>query len=132
MANILNEKKLTDVNLSFKADPNTGDIARLNKFAVIRRSLENILFSKTLEKPFREDLGSPLSDFLFEVTGTEDMPVLETIVKNTIKRHEPRIKLQRVTLTPDFNNNRIDLTIQYVILTTFNSDTFTTFLGLSE
>jgi phage baseplate assembly protein W len=129
---IINDRKISDVNLSFIPDPNTGDILKLNSFAVIRRSLQNIFFTRVLEKPFREDLGSPLPNFLFDVAGASDIPVIETIIVNTIERFEPRIGVRSLVVEPDFSNNRLEVTIEYVIKSTQREDVFTTFLNLSE
>lgn len=129
---ILNDRKLSDVNLSFIPDPNTGDILKLNRFAVIRRSLKNIFLTRVLEKPFREDLGSPLGDFLFQISGPADIPVLETLIANTIERYEPRVGIRQLLIQPDFNSNRIEVTLEYFIKATERVDTFTTFLNLSQ
>lgn len=129
---VINIGKLTDINLSFLPNPNTGDIAKLSNFAVIRRSLEIILTMGILEKPFREDLGSSLKGELFELVSNEDIPAFESQIKNVIERYEPRIGLQDLQVQPDFPNNRLEVTIVYFIRATQRQDTFKTVLNISE
>lgn len=129
---IINDRKISDVNLSFIPDPNTGDLTKVTSFAAIRRSLKGLLLTRILDKPFREDLGSPLGDFLFDVTGVRDIPIVETLIANTIQRFEPRVGIKRLEVIPDLNNNRLEVVIEYVIKATRRTDSITTFLSLSE
>lgn len=132
MSNIINDKKLVDINLSFLPNPNTGDIARLNSFSVIRRSLELILTMGILEKPFREDLGSSLSGQLFEVVSVDDIPFFESKVRNVIERYEPRVGIRRIDIQPQFNENKLVITLVYYIKETGREDTFIKVMSLSE
>ena len=132
MSTVINDRKLTDVNLSFTPNPNTGDIAKLNSFAVIRRSLELIMTMGTLEKPFREDLGSSVDTQLFEVVSPDDIPAFETQLRNVIERYEPRIGIIDLTVSDDIANNQLEITLRYFIRDTQREDTFSTVLSLSE
>lgn len=123
---------LKGLDLSFEPNPNTGDIATLSRYSSIRKSLEHILMFQTLEKPFREDIGSELNLFLFNVSSTADIPALRARIENTIERLEPRIKLRKLELTPQLQNHRIQLTIYYMIKQTQESDQFSSILRLSE
>lgn len=132
MSTIINDKRLTDINLSFMPNPNTGDIAKLNSFAVIRRSLSLILTMGVLEKPFREDLGSSLDGQLFELVSTDDIPAFRTRVRNVIERYEPRIGIKKLEVVPDFTNNKVEIFLYYFIRDTRKEDSFSTVLQLSE
>lgn len=129
---VINEKKLTDLNLSFTPNPNTGDIARLSSFNAIRRSIELSLRIGVLDKPFREDMGGAINDQLFEVVSPEDIPAFKSQVQNIIERYEPRIGIKKLDIVGDFNNNQLEITLSYYIKSTQRKDTFTTVLGLSE
>ena len=56
-----NSTSITDLNLSFEINSNTGDLNKLSSDAIIRRSVESILTTGRVEKPFREDYGSDLN-----------------------------------------------------------------------
>ena len=127
-----NSTSITDLNLSFEINSNTGDLNKLSSDAIIRRSVESILTTGRVEKPFREDYGSDLRLNLFEVTSLSQLSMVESQIKNVINRGEPRITLLDVKLKGDLANNYIEVTIEYMLKKTSQIDTFTTMLSLSE
>jgi len=127
-----NSTSITDLNLSFEINSNTGDLNKLSSDAIIRRSVESILTTGKTEKPFREDYGSDLRLNLFEVTSLSQLSMVESQIKNVINRGEPRITLLDVKLKGDLANNYIEVTIEYMLKKTSQIDTFTTMLSLSE
>ena len=127
-----NSTSITDLNLSFELNSNTGDFNKLSTDAVIRRSLDTILTTGMMEKPFREDFGSDVSIRLFEVSGSRDIPAIESQIRNAIDRNEPRITLLDLAVYGDFPNNRLELTISYMIKKTSEIDEIQTMLSLSD
>ena len=127
-----NSTSITDLNLYFEINSNTGDLNKLSNDAIIRRSVESILTTGKTEKPFREDYGSDLRLNLFEVTSLSQLSMVESQIKNVINRGEPRITLLDVKLKGDLANNYIEVTIEYMLKKTSQIDTFTTMLSLSE
>ena len=127
-----NSTSITDLNLSFEINSNTGDLNKLSNDAIIRRSVESILTTGKTEKPFREDYGSDLRLNLFEVTSLSQLSMVESQIKNVINRGEPRITLLDIRLKGDLANNYIEVTIEYMLKKTSQIDTFTTMLSLSE
>ena len=127
-----NSTSITDLNLSFEINTNTGDFNKLSTEAVIRRSLDTILTTGMMEKPFREDFGSDVAIRLFEVVGSRDIPAIQSQIRNAIDRNEPRIQLIDLAVYGDFLNNRLEVTISYMIKKTSQIDEITTMLNLSE
>ena len=127
-----NSTSITDLNLSFEINSNTGDLNKLSNDAIIRRSVESILTTGKTEKPFREDYGSDLRLNLFEVTSLSQLSMVESQIKNVINRGEPRITLLDIRLKGNLANNYIEVTIEYMLKKTSQIDTFTTMLSLSE
>ena len=127
-----NSTSITDLNLSFEINSNTGDFNKLSTEAVIRRSLDTILTTGMMEKPFREDFGSDVAIRLFEGVGSRDIPAIQSQIRNAIDRNEPRIQLIDLAVYGDFLNNRLEITISYMIKKTSQIDEITTMLNLSE
>ena len=127
-----NSTSITDLNLSFELNSNTGDFNKLSTDGVIRRSLDTILTTGMMEKPFREDFGSDVSIRLFEVTGSRDIPAIESQIRNAIDRNEPRITILDLAVYGDFPNNRLELTISYMIKKTSEINEIRTMLSLSD
>ena len=127
-----NSTSITDLNLSFEINSNTGDFNKLSTEAVIRRSLDTILTTGMMEKPFREDFGSDVAIRLFEVASSRDIPAIESQIRNAIERNEPRITLIDLSVLGDFSNNRLELTISYMIKKTSEINEIRTMLSLSD
>ena len=127
-----NSTSITDLNLSFEINSNTGDFNKLSTEAVIRRSLDTILTTGMMEKPFREDFGSDVAIRLFEIAGSRDIPAIESQIRNAIDRNEPRITLLDLAVYGDFPNNRLELTISYMIKKTSEINEIRTMLSLSD
>ena len=85
-----------------------------------------------MEKPFRDDFGSDVAIRLFEVAGSRDIPAIQSQIRNAIDRNEPRIQLIDLAVYGDFLNNRLEVTISYMIKKTSQIDEITTMLNLSE
>ena len=127
-----NSTSITDLNLSFEINSNTGDLNKLSTDAVIRRSLDTILTTGMIEKPFREDFGSDVAIRLFEVAGSRDIPAIRSQIRNSIEKNEPRIKLIDLVIKFNPNHHRLELTISYMIKKTSEIDEIQTMLSLSE
>ena len=127
-----NSTSITDLNLSFEINSNTGDLNKLQTDAVIRRSLDTILTTGMMEKPFREDFGSDVAIRLFEVAGSRDIPAIRSQIRNSIEKNEPRIKLIDLVIKFNPNHHRLELTISYMIKKTSEIDEIQTMLSLSE
>ena len=94
--------------------------------------MDTILTTGMMEKPFREDFGSDVAIRLFEVVGSRDIPAIQSQIRNAIDRNEPRIQLIDLAVYGDFLNNRLEVTISYMIKKTSQIDEITTMLNLSE
>ena len=127
-----NSTSITDLNLSFEINSNTGDLNKLSTDAVIRRSLDTILTTGMMEKPFREDFGSDVAIRLFEVAGSRDIPAIRSQIRNSIEKNEPRIKLIDLVIKFNPNHHRLELTISYMIKKTSEIDQIQTMLSLSD
>ena len=127
-----NSTSITDLNLSFEINSNTGDLNKLSTDAVIRRSLDTILTTGMMEKPFREDFGSDVAIRLFEVAGSRDIPAIRSQIRNSIEKNEPRIKLIDLVIKFNPNHHRLELTISYMIKKTSEIDEIQTMLSLSD
>ena len=56
----------SDVDLSFKAHPVTGDILTTKNATVIKQSMRNVLQTREFERIGHPEIGSNLQDLLFD------------------------------------------------------------------
>lgn len=119
----------SDLSLSSRAHPLTGDAAVLKEKATINQSLRNLLLTSPGERPFSGlDIGGGINNLLFELTHSGLVEDLERLIATTINNFEPRVILQNVNveLLPERNAAAIQIT--YSIRMTNTTETFDLFL----
>ena len=122
-------KKYSDLNLNFTKNPATGDVARLTDIEAVKRSVRNLIMTNQFERPFHPEIGSNVTDILFEPMTPLTANLLTKQISEVINNFEPRARLVSVNANPQLDRNEYEVTIQfYVINIPGELVTLTTFL----
>ncbi len=105
-----------DVSLSFKSHPITNDILTLTNVTSINRSLRNLVLTLNGERPFNSLLGTQLSASLFEILDTRITSSIESEIRNVISNFEPRIEINTINVSPDFDQDLYDVLVDYNVI----------------
>ena len=105
-----------DLSMTLKVNPITNDLVALKNANAIARSLRNLVFTDQGERFFAPETGGNIKSLLFENMDYTTASEVEDSVTQTIRRNEPRVELVNVKATPNFENNEIDVRIQYKII----------------
>ena len=105
-----------DISMSFEVNPITDDIIGVKNDTAIARSIRNLVLTTPGERFFNEDLGSGVSEVLFDTLDDISGAVIRDEIEQTIIRFEPRVKLQYVKVDPDYDNNEFNVTVSYDII----------------
>ena len=105
-----------DVSMTFQKHPLTNDILALKNESAIARSVRNIVFTTPGEKIFNQDFGSSISKALFENINDISANIIKGEITSSLKNYEPRIKLKKVQVDPNFDQNEFNVTIFYEII----------------
>ena len=105
-----------DISMSFQVNPINSDIIGVKNDTAIARSIRNLVLTTPGERFFNEDLGSGVSQLLFDTVDDISAAVIRDEVEQTIIRFEPRVKLQDVAVKPNYDNNEFDVTVSYDII----------------
>ena len=105
-----------DISMTFQSNPLTGDLIVLKNENAIARSVKNIVLTVPGEKPFDPRFGSRITDLLFENVDEITAINIETEIRNSIERYEPRVRLTSVIVQADIDGNSFDVTITYDII----------------
>lgn len=109
-------KRYKDLDLSFTRHPVRNDVNKhIDEMAVIN-SLKNLLSLNYYEKPFHPEIGSGVRGLLFENMDIVTARVLEREIRQTIQNFEPRVNVQKVEVSPDFDNNRYSIGMTFYII----------------
>lgn len=119
----------SDLSLSSRAHPLSGDAAVLKEKATINQSLRNLLLTSPGERPYSGlDIGGGINDLLFELSHPGLGEDLERLIATTINNFEPRVILQDVIVDLLPERNAASIQITYSIRMTNTTETFDLFL----
>lgn len=102
-----------DIDLNFTVNPLTGDLNVKKNNDAVKQSLKNLMLLSLYEKPFNPDLGANIRGYLFENYILNSNKYLEDRIRSIILKYEPRIQIKTVNVTPNENNNTLDVFIEY-------------------
>lgn len=104
------------MSLSFKSHPITNDILTITNVTSINRSLRNLVLTLNGERPFNSLLGTQLSASLFEILDTRITSSIESEIRNVISNFEPRIEINNINVSPDFDQDLYDVLVDYNVI----------------
>ena len=107
--------RFKDISMSFKTNPLNDDLIGIKNTNAIARSIKNIVFTAPGEKFFNPDFGSRISESLFENVDDISALSIEDEIKSSIINFEPRVKLINVKVTPNVDDNEMNVIIQYEV-----------------
>lgn len=103
-----------DIDFSMKKHPITNDVSVKTDKEAIKQSLKNLFQMKPYDKPMHPEI-SGLYDLLFEQLDGITTFVAEKRATDLINQYEPRVKLEKVKINPDPNNNGVSIKVLYKI-----------------
>ena len=109
-------KAFKDISLSLQVNPLNYDLIDTKNETAIARSIRNLVFTLPGERFFNQNLGSNISQSLFENIDNVSASILKDEIKNTIENYEPRVDLISVDVTPNYDNYEFNVTVKYYIV----------------
>jgi phage baseplate assembly protein W len=109
-------KKFKDLDLNFNIHPVKKDINRHYDEMAIINSVKNLVLTNHYERLFQPDLGSNVRRFLFENIDIITATAIEREISLVVQNYEPRVRLARTTVVPDFDNNGFSVTMEFFII----------------
>ena len=109
-------KSFKDVSMSFKVSPLTYDLIANKNETAIARSIRNLILTTPGERPFNPELGSQVSQLLFEPIDDITTQALKEQIENTVNNFEPRVRLRQVVVKPNYDADEYDISIRYDIV----------------
>ena len=97
-------------------NPFTKDIYSVKNENAIKQSIKNLVLTVPGEKPFQPLVGSRVNELLFEPLDPFIADSIKDEIINTIKQNEPRVDLTEVTVLPLYEQNKINVSVEYRIV----------------
>lgn len=116
-----NTRVYADFDLNFKPHPLTGDLVMKYDEASIRRSVYNLLMLNRYEKHYKPEISGQIRELLFEPMTQGTAISIRSRIEFVLNQFEPRVKVDEVSVTPDFEGQEYKITILYTIINTLSS-----------
>lgn len=113
-----NRDIFSDFNHAFLPHPNTGQISRKTNIDSVKMALRNLLMTDKYERLRNPDFGGNIKRYLFEPLEDEQIPdEMKDHIEYMVKTFEPRVRLIDTVVTTDPDNNTINISIEFSVLT---------------
>ena len=109
------KKQFSDLDLSLVPHPIRKDIVSLKDDVAIKNAVKNLLQTNSFDRPFQPGLGANLKGLLFEPMDAITTIDLREAIIDVLVGHEPRIKVSRVEVIPQFDDNSYRIVVNYLI-----------------
>lgn len=103
---------LTDLN----PHPVSKDIVKFINERAVSRSVRNLLSTNRGERLYQPEIGSDITSLLFEQMTDGMATTISNLIYATLERYEPRAKILRLSVIPDYDRNLYDVTITFMII----------------
>lgn len=105
-----------DIDLNFKSHPLSKDIAVVIDDRSIQQSIETLLDMDFYSYPMQPEKGSQVKRMLFEPMGVDIVIELRDSIIEVLNIYEPRIEIEEIKVTPDYENNSYGIRLVFRIL----------------
>jgi phage baseplate assembly protein W len=109
-------KGFKDLSMSFQVNPLNYDLIVIKNETAIARSIRNLVITLPGERFFNQNLGSKVSRSLFDNIDDISASIIKDEIENTINNYEPRVDLIDVVVSPNYDNNEFNVTVNYYIV----------------
>ena len=102
-----------DFNLSFKPHPVTEDLMVVKDAADVKQSIKSLLLTKKGERLFNSDIGTSLTDLLFESADYATASLIRDEILVVLTNYERRINILELNVDVNFEDNGYDIQLSY-------------------
>ncbi len=115
-ADFKKSKSFKDFSTNFARNPFTDDLSVVNNDNSIKQAVKNLILTTPGEKPFQPLVGSSVNSLLFEPLDAFTVDTIEDEIRSTINQYEPRVELTNVDVTPIYEGNKLNVSIEYQVV----------------
>ena len=117
----------SDVDISFKAHPVTGDIIKTKNATVIKQSMRQILQTRANERLGHPEIGAGVQELLFEPTNQLTENRLVRKIADSLRMLEPRATIRDIIVMGDPDKNAYRIKIIFTMLGQQTDEIFETY-----
>jgi phage baseplate assembly protein W len=122
----MSTKTYIDLDAAMGLNPRTRDVAVKTNDNAIRGALRNLIHTNHYDRPFHPEIGCQISTLLFENMDRLTGIIAERTIRDSIRKHEPRVEVLEVTVSEMYDSNALNISVVYKIRNTNEVSQFTT------
>ncbi len=103
----------SDLNASLTIHPVVKDLMPLKDIDAVKNSVKNLLMTNQFDKPFHPEIGSNVTQYLFEPIDQITAVSISAEIKRVLEIFEKRVNLTRIQVIPNIDANRYEVTIGF-------------------
>ena len=105
-----------DIALSFETNAATKDVIVKKDVDAVKQSVKNLILTNHFERPFHPEIGSGITNLLFEPLDPITANSLSRVIGEVITNFEPRAQVVSVDARPNAEANSYEVTIDFRII----------------
>ena len=110
----------SDIPADFRRDLKTNDLDAVKNISAVQQSMVGIISTRKGSRPFNPEFGCDIHGSLFENMTDASMFTIEKSITSAIQQFEPRVRLDQVSITPNYDQNEYIVTVYYQLITDLN------------
>lgn len=108
-------RSFKDISITFDKNFVTGDLMIARNFSAIKQSVENLITTVPGERFFNPNIGSRITDLLFEPLDFINANSVRSEIDYTIRAFEPRVQIVNINVDINYDSNGYDIEIEYKV-----------------
>ena len=105
-----------DIALSFETNAATKDVIVKKDVDAVKQSVKNLILTNHYERPFHPEIGSGITNLLFEPLDPITANSLSRVIGEVITNFEPRAQVVSVDARPNAEANSYEVTIDFRVI----------------
>lgn len=122
--NVAKVKQFSDINISFVANPVTGDIGKIKETESVKTAIRNCILIGKGDRPFNPYFGSDIYKLLFEQYTSSTRSLVEDMIKVAIENYDDRVNI--ISVDVDEIRNGFVIRLNFSVLNVDIVDELTT------
>lgn len=105
--------RYSDIPLSFKPHPITGDIGRLTEEAAVKQAIKLLVLTNKYERVGAPVVGGNLIAHLFDLGSPSNAVLLKSSIETCLQNSEVRAAIKNVEVVPDVDRNTYNVAVVF-------------------
>jgi phage baseplate assembly protein W len=110
----------SDFYNNFNMHPHNRTLTRYTNENSVKRALRNLIMTQPGERRFQPEFGCNLQRFLFENISDYVGGLIKDVIKESVDKYEPRVRIVDILVIANESNNAYEVTIIFEVINNVN------------